>query len=220
MSAMGWLAGLINAIAALATMMFAGTAASVSQTPDGGLTVDALRRGGYVIFIRHATADQGSDANGFNLEDCATQRNLGPTGIKEAEAIGLGVRHQQIPIGEVLSSEYCRAHDTSRLAFGRAQPASGLNNCCQDGRDLTETQRRDFITQALATRPRPGANTVLVGHGAFMMTDLAMGEAAVYAPDGNGGAVRVARILPHEWMNDTYRSGVAPLDAPRLAPNP
>src|SRR5687767_6805288 len=84
MSAMGWLAGLINAIAALATMMFAGTAASVSQTPDGGLTVDALRRGGYVIFIRHATADQGSDANGFNLEDCATQRNLGPTGIKEA----------------------------------------------------------------------------------------------------------------------------------------
>jgi phosphohistidine phosphatase SixA len=220
MSAIGWIAGIINAFAALATMMLTNSAASVSQTPDGGLTGDALRRGGYVIFIRHAAADQGSDANGFNLEDCATQRNLGESGIQEAETIGHGVRQQQIPIGDILSSEYCRAIDTSRLAFGRAQPASGLNNCCQDGRDLTDVQRRDFIQQALATPPRPGTNTVLVGHGAFMMTDLGMGEAAVYAPDGNGGATRIARILPDEWQNNAYRSGTAPPDAPRLAPNP
>ena len=55
---MSWVAGIVNAFVALVTMMLAGNAASVSQTPDGGLTADALRRGGYVIFIRHATADQ------------------------------------------------------------------------------------------------------------------------------------------------------------------
>jgi phosphohistidine phosphatase SixA len=217
---MGWVAGLINAFAAIVTIMLAGNATSVSRTPDGGLTADALRRGGYVIFIRHATADQGSDANGFTLGACSTQRNLGEAGIKDAESIGQNVRLQQIPIGDVLSSEFCRALDTARLAFDRVQPAPNLNLCCQDGRDLTDAQRRDFLLQALATRPRPGTNAVLVGHGAFMMTDLNMGEAAVYAPDGNGGATRVARILPDEWANEAYRPGTASPDAPRLAPNP
>jgi phosphohistidine phosphatase SixA len=217
---MSWVAGIVNALAALVTMMLAGNAASVSQTPDGSLTADALRRGGYVIFIRHATADQGTDANEFNLVDCSTQRNLGEAGRMDAETIGQGIRHQQIPIGEVLSSEFCRALDTARLAFGRSQPASNLNLCCQDGRGLTDSQRQDFLQQALATRPRPGTNAVLVGHGSFMMTDLKMGEAAIYAPDGNGGANRIARILPDEWTNNAFRSGIASPDAPRLAPNP
>lgn len=215
-----WVAGIINAIAALVTIMLAGNAATVSQTPDGGLTADALRRGGYVIFIRHATADQGTDANGFVLEDCATQRNLGATGMGDADTIGRGVQQQQIPVGDVLSSEFCRALDTARHAFGRAQPAANLNLCCQDGRDLTDTQRRDFLIHALATRPRPGTNTVLIGHGSFVMTDLMMGEAAVYAPDGAGGANRIARILPDEWMNEAFRSGIASPDAPRLTPGP
>ncbi|MGD9893922.1 MAG: hypothetical protein AB7R89_28030 [Dehalococcoidia bacterium] len=217
---MGWIAGIINAIVALVTMMLAGTAASVSQTPDGELTADALRRGGYVIFIRHAAADQGTDANGFTLADCSTQRNLGQSGIADAETIGRNVRQQRIPIGDVLSSEFCRARDTARLAFGRAQAAPNLNLCCQDGSGLTDGQRQDYLLQALAARPRPATNTILVGHGSFMMTDLAMGEAAVYAPDGNGGTTRIARILPDEWANEAYRSGTPSPDAPRLAPNP
>lgn len=220
MSALGWLAAMINAFAALAMMMLTQTQASVSTTPDGGLTADALRRGGYVIFIRHATANQGTDAVGFDLADCATQRNLGDAGIRESQAIGQGVRAQRIPIGMVQSSEFCRAVDTARLAFGHATPVSELNLCCLDGRNLTEQDRRDFLLRALATRPQPGANTVLVGHAAFMMTDLGMGEAGVYAPDGAGGFTRVARILPDEWTNDAYRPGGVPLGTPQLAPNP
>jgi len=219
MSPLGWLAAMINALAALTMMMLAHMEASVSTTPDGGLTADALRRGGYVIFIRHATANQGTDAVGFDLADCATQRNLGEAGIREAQAIGQGVQTQGIPIGVVQSSEFCRAVDTARLAFGRTTPVSELNLCCLDGRGLTELDRRDFLLRALATRPQPGTNSVLVGHAAFMMTDLGMGEAAVWAP-GGCGFVRVARILPDEWTNHAYRPGGVPLGTPQLAPSP
>lgn len=220
MSMLGWVTAVINAMVALATMMLADTARSVSATPDGGLTADALRRGGYVIFLRHATANQGADGVAFDLADCATQRNLGEAGIREAEAVGQGIRGQQIPIGDVLSSEFCRALDTARIAFGTAQPTASLNLCCLDGRDLTDADRRDFLQRALAWRPRLGTNTVLVGHGTMMMTDLGMGEAAVYAPDGGGGFTRVARILPDEWQNEAYRPGSTSSDAPRVAPNP
>jgi phosphohistidine phosphatase SixA len=220
MSMLSWVGAVINAMVALATMMLADSARSVSTTPDGGLTADALRRGGYVIFLRHATADQGSDGVGFDLADCSTQRNLGVAGLRQAEMIGQGIRGQQISIGDVLSSEFCRALDTARIAFGTAQPAPHLNLCCLDGRDLTDADRRDFLQRALGSRPRPGTNTVLVGHGTQLMTDLGMGEAAVYAPDGSGGFTRVARILPEEWQNEVYRSGGVSSDAPRVAPNP
>jgi hypothetical protein len=51
------------------------------------------------------------------------------------------------------------------------------------------------------------------------MTDLAMGEAAVYAPDGRGGYARVGRVLPGEWTNDAYRSGEQAPGAPGLVPS-
>jgi len=217
----GWLLGLINALVALATAAQGMAATDAPRSnPNAPVRAEALRRGGYVIFVRHGHADVGADATPFDLADCSRQRNLSDAGKRDAQTIGEGLRAQRIPVGEVLSSEYCRALDTARLAFGRVQPAPGLNNCCLDGRPLSEEDRRDFVRRALAAPPPPGTNTVLVGHAYFTLTDLAMGEAAVYLPDGRGGSLRVARVLPGEWANGIYRPGAKVLGQAELVPAP
>ena len=217
----GWLAAFINALIALATAAHGLAATDAALTsPNAPFRAEALRRGGYVIFFRHAHANVGSDATPFDLADCSRQRNLSEQGKQDAAIIGEAFRELRIPVGEVLSSEYCRALDTARLAFGRAEPARGLNLCCQDGTGQTDVERLRFLERALAARPQPGTNTVLVGHGAHMVTDLGMGEAAIYLPDGSGGYLRVARVLPDEWRSGVYRPGAKVEGQPELTPMP
>jgi phosphohistidine phosphatase SixA len=213
-----WLLSFVQAMAAIVIMARSNAATDPSlYSETAPLRVEALRQGGFVIFIRHTTADQGFDDPAFDLASCATQRNLGERGRQDAALIGRGIREAGIPVGAVFSSEYCRAVETARLAFGGAEPATGLNSCCIDGRALTNPEREAFLKRALGRRPKPGTNTVLVGHLGHMIADLAMGEASVYAPDGTGGFTRVARILPSEWTNGVYRPSGA-TSAPM--PNP
>jgi phosphohistidine phosphatase SixA len=179
----------------------------VRGQPQEGMTADLLRQGGYIIFFRHTTSDVGSDASTVNVADCDTQRNMSEVGLREARTIGQGFRALGIPVGAVLSSEFCRALETARVAFGTAQMELGLNFCCADQRPMTQDQRFAWLEGALATPPAAGTNTVLVGHGVGIMVDLAMGEAAIYRPDGGGGFVRVARVLPAEWITGVYPPG-------------
>lgn len=211
-----WLARFVAAIVTLAVAARSMAATDPAQySATRPLSAEALRSGGFVIFVRHGHADVGADATPFDLADCARQRNLSETGKEQAGQIGRGFRELRIPVGDVRSSEFCRALETTRLAFGRAAPTAPLNLCCMDGRGMTDTDRLEYLQRALATRPPPGTNTVLVGHGAHMMADLQMGEAAIYAPDGAGSFTRIARVLPEEWPNGVYRtSGSAGLPSP------
>jgi phosphohistidine phosphatase SixA len=179
-------------------------AGQAPRTDAEGLTADALRSGGYVIFFRHALADDGNDATPVDLDDCRTQRNLSGQGLRDARAIGQGFRSLGIPVGQVLTSEYCRVRETALVAFGRAENAPWLNFCCNDDRPFSDTERVDLLRQALATVPEPGMNTVIVGHLGPLHADLDSGEAAIYLPDGSGGYTRIARVRVHDWMDGVY----------------
>ena len=49
----------------------------------------ALRAGGHVALIRHASTDAGpGDPPGYKLGDCATQRNLSAAGREESRRLG------------------------------------------------------------------------------------------------------------------------------------
>jgi len=87
-----------------------------------------LHDGGQVILMRHAATTPGTgDPPGFKLGDCSTQRNLSDAGRAQAKAVGDEVRRREVPVGRVLSSQYCRALDTARLAFGKAEEEPALN---------------------------------------------------------------------------------------------
>ena len=148
----------------------------------------ALRGGGHVLFVRHAQTDPGvGDPPGFRLEDCATQRNLSAEGRAQARALGAALRARQVPVGEVLSSPWCRCVETATLAFGRARTWDALSNL--HGRP------QNAQAQVRALRPRIAAhrgadNLVLVSHGstagALTGEYPAMGEMLVLKPQAPG----------------------------------
>ena len=77
-----------------------------------------LRAGGVVALIRHARAPGFGDPPGFDLARCETQRNLSGEGREQARRLGEAFRAERVPVGRVISSGWCRALETGRLAFG------------------------------------------------------------------------------------------------------
>jgi len=104
----------------------------------------ALRQGGTVALFRHARAPGTGDPANFRLHDCSTQRNLSDEGRRQAQRIGDQFRARQVPVERVLSSRWCRALDTARLAFGAsAQPSAPLDSF------FSERDQEPAQTQAL-----------------------------------------------------------------------
>jgi phosphohistidine phosphatase SixA len=158
----------------------------------------AVREGGHVLFIRHALTTPGfGDPPGLRVEDCATQRNLSEEGRVQARRLGEGLRARKVPVGEVLSSPWCRCIETARLAFGRARTWDALSNL--------HARQQNAERQVRAMRPRIAAhagkeNLVLVSHGstAFALTGEhpAMGEFLVLKPQPGGFRVAGRLNLP------------------------
>lgn len=158
----------------------------------------ALREGGHVLFVRHAQTDPGiGDPPGFRLEECATQRNLSAEGRAQARGLGEALRARRIPLGEVLSSPWCRCVETAQLAFGRAMTWDALSNL--------HARRENAERQVRALRPRISAhrgqdNLVLVSHGstagALTGEYPAMGEVLVLKPQPPGFRVVGRLSLP------------------------
>lgn len=92
----------------------------------------ALRDGG-IALLRHADAPGYGDPPGFSLADCGTQRNLGELGRAQAIRIGERFRQQEVKVGKVLASQWCRTTDTAQAAFpGQVEPAAVFNSFFQD----------------------------------------------------------------------------------------
>ena len=92
------------------------------------ILVDKLQKGEKIIFIRHALAPGSGDPSNFQLGDCNTQRNLNIKGIEQSKKIGLFFNQNNIPIDEVLSSEWCRCKDTAKYAFSNFKTYTALNS--------------------------------------------------------------------------------------------
>jgi len=72
---------------------------------------------GTVVLLRHATAPGGGDPVGFQLNDCATQRNLSAVGRAQALRIGEAFQRRSIEVTSVWTSQWCRTRETADLAF-------------------------------------------------------------------------------------------------------
>ena len=79
-----------------------------------GLAQD-LMDGQHVLLMRHADAPGYGEPAGYVIGQCATQRNLGDAGKKQAQAIGVWLGQQGIASAHVFSSPWCRCVDTATL---------------------------------------------------------------------------------------------------------
>ena len=179
----------------------AGSAQAV-PTLEGRALVDALRRGGYVLYLRHTSTDfSQNDTAMTSYADCASQRNLTDAGRDEARAIAAGLREMRIPIGDVLASPYCRTMESGRLAFGKATASAAVRG----GPAQSESSERYADLRRLLSTPVPaGTNLAIASHGnPFNAVAgppyLAEVEIAVVQPLGNGQFRIVARVTKTGW---------------------
>lgn len=194
-----------RAFAAL-LLLFPPSALAQSGSVPEGLTpalLAQLRAGGLVLYFRHFDTE-GADAPRVDLRDCATQRNLSEQGRANAREVGQLLRELRVPVGTVLSGEYCRNRNSATLLAGRVTPTPALNN--PYFRTGTEADRQRVIANLralLRTPPRAGTNTVLVTHEQNLRLTtgwmLAEGEAAVLKPAAEGSFSVLARIRPEGW---------------------
>ncbi len=90
--------------------------------------INQLKKGEKLIFIRHAYAPGNGDPEGFNLDDCSSQRNLSEDGRKQAQRIGEFFIKNKVDIYKVLSSEWCRCKETAKIAFKNYSTNTFLNS--------------------------------------------------------------------------------------------
>ena len=156
----------------------------------------ALEQGGTVALFRHARAPGTGDPASFRLDDCSTQRNLSEEGRRQAQRIGDQFRTRKVAVERVLSSRWCRALDTARLAFGGlAQPSAPLDSFFS-GREQEPAQ-----TQALRRIIEEWRSTgvlVLVTHQVNItaLTGIfpSEGEMLVLRPRAGSGFDIVGRV--------------------------
>ncbi|MBU3612118.1 histidine phosphatase family protein [Polynucleobacter sp. MG-27-Goln-C1] len=125
----------------------------------------AMQDGQHVLLMRHADAPGYGDPQGYQLNQCATQRNLGERGRKQAQAIGEWLTKQGITKAQVYSSAWCRCLDTATLLNkGSVKKEAALGSFFDD-MSQSKKQTEDLAKLIQAERIKyPNAPIIMVTH--------------------------------------------------------
>jgi broad specificity phosphatase PhoE len=185
---------------------------AAAQTLSGEALVRALADGGYNIYFRHAATDWGNNDNVSQAGDWKScdpdrMRQLSDAGRDTAKRIGDAMRALGVPVGAVISSEYCRAAETARLlGFGEPRMTTDIMNMRAASFVGGRAAVVERAQRVLATPPAPGVNRVIVGHGNLMRAATGAypseGGSGIFRPDAgdNRGFVIVAELAAEDWM--------------------
>lgn len=163
----------------------------------------ALRQPGAIVLFRHATAPGVGDPPDMRVGDCSTQRNLDARGRAEARELGQAFRARGVQVARVLSSQWCRAHETARLAFAEQVPGGVREepafNSFFGGRG-SEARQTMRARELLRQWKGPGA-LVVVSHQVNIraLTGVSTTSAeglVVRVPEGDGPLQVLGRVTP------------------------
>ena len=148
--------------------------------------VEILKKGGNVIFIRHAIAPGNGDPSNFDISDCSTQRNLSKDGELQALRIGKFFQENDIKFTKVLSSEWCRCKDTAKIAFGNYETKNFLNSF-YDERFSKNKDNQILDFQKFIKNWDHSGNLVLVTHYVVIseILNLATSSGEIVITDNN-----------------------------------
>ena len=149
-------------------LLLCGMTAVVAAAQDRTLTREelagALRGGGYVLLMRHASSPRETPSKEIaNADNVTLERQLDEAGRRDATAMGDALRALRIPIGAVLTSPTYRAMETVKLArFGSPSAVAELGDGGRSMQGVTDAQGTWLRTKA-AEAP-PSGNTIIVTH--------------------------------------------------------
>lgn len=137
---------------------------AATQFSHAGLKED-LETGPYVLMMRHADAPGYSDPDGYNLNDCSTQRNLGEAGKTQAKMIGQWLKTQGLESAQVFSSPWCRCKDTATLLNkGAVMVEPSLGSFFENRGNRQEQTRLTQIKIAELLKTSPRKPVIMVTH--------------------------------------------------------
>ncbi len=185
--------------------MAAGEPLPFTENPATRDLINHLRKGGYVLFMRHGNTDTSRPdrAPQVDLNDCNTQRPLTAEGRKLAARVGEYIRQAKIPVGEVLSSPLCRAKESAEAAFGHFDVEVNL----MYSGNMTDAEKIPVIkkTRELLSKPVPAnTNRLIVAHAPNLRDVMGYfpkqeGTVVVFRPEGEKGFEYLGSIFPGQW---------------------
>lgn len=202
---------LLAVLACLPAIAFAQSAPgngkkAFSEVMATRATLDQLRAGGHVLYIRHGNTDN-SRADRFpnvDLDDCETQRILNDDGRRLMREIGRQLREARIPVSEILVSPMCRTRESATLMFGERFAVSEPLMYSANMTSEEKKPRLAALARILRDPVAAGSNRVLVAHapnladliGFFVKPE---GTVVIFAQRGDAGYEYVASIPPGLW---------------------
>ena len=173
---------------------------------DPAAIAAALKRGGYVIYVRHgrtryeqAELERDNRKNGvFDLAKCETQRQLSDFGRTELKFIGDQFRRAQLALDRTYSSRYCRAIESAAFFVDKAELTQKLSNEAEVG---LNPENKPRTLSFFAEKPAPGKNHFMMAHGGIFWeaTGFVIQEAHTVILDPDNLKILVARIAPNDW---------------------
>jgi phosphohistidine phosphatase SixA len=177
-----------------------GSAAAFAATLSDDRLAEELRKGGYVIVMRHASAEREAPERP-SPANANRERQLDEHGRNTMTAMRSAFRRLEVRVGEVWSSPAFRARETAEhLGFGfrRLQIAEELGG---------ESGDAAWLRARAAQPPAEGHNSVIITHARNLSqafgeeaSGMRDGEALIYRP-GEGEATLVARLEIEEWAS-------------------
>jgi len=166
-----------------------------------------LRKGGYILFIRHpkTNADQ-ADTDPLHLDNIQAQRQLSDEGRKQAQSLGEAFRALKLPIDRAISSKFYRAQEAAKLLdIGEVTASVDVTEGGLVVSPRENERRAKALRELLSTPPAAGKNLVIVSHKPNLQDaagkefgDVSEAEVVVFKPLGAGKFKVVARVAPPE----------------------
>ena len=152
----------------------------------------------YFVLMRHALAPGTGDPANFQLEDCATQRNLSEEGRSQAQRIGEAFRQRGIAVTNVFSSEWCRCLETAELmGLAVVEPFPPINSLFRDR--STETTQTEQVEQFMLSNAEASGVIIMVTHfvniAALSGSGVGSGEMVVMRVNENEQQLEVVGAL-------------------------
>ena len=124
-----------------------------------------LQDGQHILLMRHADAPGYGDPKNYQVSQCATQRNLGDFGRKQAKGIGDWLSSQGVEQAKIYSSAWCRCVDTATLLNkGVVKKEASLGSFFDD---MSQAKRQtDELIKLVAAERRqyPNIPIIMVTH--------------------------------------------------------
>ena len=178
-----------------------------AEPPSAAELVSELRKGGYVLFIRHPrTSPDQADTDPLHLDNIKAQRQLSDEGRKQATALGEAFRALKLPVDKVISSKFYRAQEAAKLLdIGEVTASVDVTEGGLVVSPRENERRAKALRELLSTAPAEGKNLVIVSHKPNLQDtagkefgDLSEAEVVVFKPLGDGQFKVVARVAPPE----------------------